>query len=86
MSACYIQMLFELRNEISEIIERLSNRWRPATILESNTEFVCKLLREFGPNVLKICSKLHFNGQGGASNDDMDGSVPMAWTGASVYD
>ena len=36
--------------------------------------------------MLKISSKLHFNGQGGASNDEMDSTVAMAWTGTSVYD
>ena len=79
-------MLFKRGNKTSEFIKRPSNRVWSAAIFESDAEFVCKLLREFSPNVLETGSKLYFNGQGRASNDEVDGTVTMAWAPASVHD
>ena len=36
--------------------------------------------------MLEISSKLNFNGQGSAANDDMNGAITMARTCTSVYD
>src|ERR1035437_5550048 len=77
---------FETSDGIAYCDQPISPRIRPATVFDPRTHSVRGPLRKFRPQVLQRAPNLNLNRVVEDFDDDMDGSIPMAWRNAAILD